>query len=97
MAIFGTNGLYAAGLYFAALYALYGQKNAGFKNNEEVQAIAAIAARKGVAGATKSGGRKAAIAELRRRRFEALKSERYEALTKDPAFKEAYLGKEWVR
>ena len=62
MAIFGMNGLYSAGLYLAALYALYGQKNAGFKNNEEVQAIAAIAARKGVAGATKSGGRKAAIA-----------------------------------
>ena len=97
MAIFGMNGLYSAGLYVALLFALYGQKNAGFKNNEEVQAIAAIAARKGVAGATKSGGRKAAIAELRRRRFEALKTERYAALSKDPAFQEAYLKKEWVR
>ena len=96
MAIFGMNGLYAAGLYLAAIYALYGQKNAGFKNDKEVQAVVGIVARKGLAG-VKSGERKAAIAELRTKRLEVLKSARYESLAKDPAFQEAYLKKEWVR
>ena len=90
------NGLYSAGLYVALLFALYGQKNAGFKNDQELIDIANIVARKGLAG-VKSGERKAAIAELRRLRFEALKTERYAALSKDPAFQEAYLKKEWVR
>ena len=96
MAIFGMNGLYSAGLYVALLFALYGQKNAGFKNDEEVQAVVGIVARKGLAG-VKSGERKAAIADLRSRRLATLKSARYESLTNDPAFQEAYLKKEWVR
>ena len=69
MAIFGYNGAVAGAIYLAALYALYGQKNSGFKDDAEIQKIESILARKGLAQAAKSGGRKAAVAELRKRRM----------------------------
>ena len=47
MAIFGKNGLYAFGLYFATLFALYGTKEVAFEDNDAVKRIASVAARAG--------------------------------------------------
>ena len=47
MAIFGKNGLWAAGLSVAALWALYGRKNAGFKDADAVKVVKAAFRTKG--------------------------------------------------
>ena len=41
MAIFGKNGLWAAGLSVAALWALYGTKLSGFKDQAAIDAFKA--------------------------------------------------------
>ena len=103
MAIFGKNGAWAAALYLGTLFALYGQKNAGFKDDKEVQEIVSIVARKGIAadikriGGKKGAARKQAVASLREKRFAALTGERYKSLAEDVEFKKQYMKKEWAR
>ena len=97
MAVFGKNGLYAAGLYFAALFAVYGQKKTGFKDDKEIDAIAILVARKAKPD-------KAAIAGYRTRILQSRASDkRYGDLLKADKtgkaseYSEAYLKKEWLR
>ena len=49
MAIFGMNGLWAAAFYFGGLFALYGQRNAGFKDKEDMERFWRIEGRKAIA------------------------------------------------
>ena len=90
MAIFGKNGLQAAALYLATLWAVYGQKNAGFKKGEE-EAIVAIASRKNKTGA-QSSDKKAALQEIRQARYESL----MQAAQARPGSSRKY-GKEYER
>ena len=63
MAILGRNGLWAAALYLAAIWGLYGQKDAGFHSpdgwEKDLESIQQLGARNRVAEAT---GNKTAIA-----------------------------------
>ena len=43
------NGLWAAAFYFGGLFALYGQRNAGFKDKEDMERFWRIEGRKAVA------------------------------------------------
>ena len=70
MAIFGKNGLQAAALYLATLWAVYGQKDAGFKKDEEKR-IVAIASRKNREGA-QSSDKKTSLKQIRALRYENL-------------------------
>ena len=70
MAIFGKTGLQAAALYLATLWALYGQKDAGFKKGEE-ENIVSIASRKNKKDAS-SSDKKGALQQLRTARYDAL-------------------------
>ena len=70
MAIFGKQGLEAAALYLASLWALYGMKDAGFKD-KEIDQIVSIASRKNQTGQD-SKSKKEALTELRQRRYDAL-------------------------
>lgn len=99
MAIFGKNGAWAAALYLATMWGVYGMKNAGFKNDKELQAISQLIGRKNVGEAVKgkSATRKDAVKQLREARYAAMKGERYKELLEDPAFKKEYEGKEWAR
>ena len=51
MAIFGMHGIQAAALYVAGVWALYGQKDAGFKKDEEKGTLMVVS-RKNLTGAT---------------------------------------------
>ena len=98
MAIFGQNGLSAAALYVATLFALYGQKNAGFPNKAALSQIQSIMDRKSAAKSGKKGeAYKAEVAKLRRGRYEqylaagkrrtgAAGEERYAELTSSGKF-----------
>ena len=70
MAIFGKNGLEAAAMYLAILWAVYGQKDAGFADKAEFDKIEAIAFRKQYADST--GDKKAALLTLRTLRAQSL-------------------------
>ena len=87
MTIFGKNGLWAAGLYVGTLYALYGQKQAGFAKSEDVDAIDIVAARKN----------KTPAADYRANKLRGASDKRYAEMLKDGKFAEAYQKKEWLR
>ena len=70
MAIFGRQGLEAAVLYLATLWAVYGMKDAGFKKGEEKK-IEIIVARKNVKGAS-SGERIKSIKAMRKARYDSM-------------------------
>ena len=74
MAIFGRQGLEAAALYLATLWAVYGMKNAGFKDQADIDKIVTLVSRKNRAGA---GGKKGqeAITGIRTNRYEELLKE----------------------
>ena len=88
MAIFGKNGLQAAALYLATLWAVYSTRDAGFKKGEEEE-IVAIASRKNKTG-SRSSDKKAALNEIRTARYASLIA----ATKKRPGSKRVY-GKEY--
>ncbi len=75
MPILGKNGLWAAGLYLATIWGLYGQKDAGFKDKKELEAVENVAARKRVADASGNKTEQARIInEIREARVAVAKS-----------------------
>jgi len=97
MAIFGKNGLEAGVMYLAALFAIYGMKDTGFKDDKEIDAIAILVARKAKPD-------KGAILAYRTRRLQGhAGNKRYTELLKDTAkgqsseFVKTYQKKEWLR
>jgi len=91
MAIFGKSGLSAAAMYVVLLYALYGTKNSGFRDSDEIDAIGILTVRKGASG-------KQSIIEARARNIARIKeadSARYGKM--DTKFEESYGKKAWLR
>ena len=69
MAIFGQNGLSAAALYLATVWAVYGQKLAGFPNKAAIQKVENLSYRKNAALKDKKGSDyKDAVKTIRERR-----------------------------
>lgn len=64
------NGLWAAALYLGTLFAVYGQRDAGFEKNEE-KGLLMIVSRKNVSGATKKE-KTDSISAMRKQRIRAL-------------------------
>ena len=91
------NGLYALGLYFAALFAVYGRKQTGFKDSKEIDAIGILVARKAKPDKAAIGSYRTAILQTR------AGDKRYGELIKDDksgkpsAYSAAYVKKEWLR
>ena len=71
MAIFGRQGVEAAVLYLATLWAVYGMSDAGFKKGEEDQ-ILMIVSRKNAKGSTK-GEKAKGITAMRQERYRSLR------------------------
>ena len=89
--------MYALGLYFAALFAVYGQKQTGFKDSKEIDAIGILVARKAKPDKAAVGQYRQAILQSRvgdKRYAELLKADKS---GKASAYSEAYLKKEWLR
>ena len=76
MAIFGRQGLEAAALYLATLWAVYGMKNAGFKDQADIDKIVPLVSRKNRVGADGKKGQEA---------ITAIRTERYTALAQEAA------------
>ena len=73
MAIFGKQGLQAAALYLAVIWATYGQKKAGFASKAEYQAVWQTQDRKQLASTKKKGKDYADAAKAARaKRYEAI-------------------------
>ena len=90
------NGLYAAGLYFGLIFALYSTRASGFKNQAHMDSWWRIAQRKAAASTT--GSKTAVYAEQRQkaaRQFAAQDPRVKEALAGKAG--EAYLKKPWLR
>ena len=109
MAIFGMHGLQAAALYLAVSWGVYRQKDAGFKKGgEEEKNIVTILSRKNAPKASASD-KKAALVQLRERRYQALieaararpggDAKRYEdeAYKSGGAFQKAYVKLPYAR
>ena len=73
MVLAGRSGLEALALYLATLWALYGQKDAGFKD-KEMENIVTILSRKNQQGADRKA-KGDALATLRQKRYDALLAE----------------------
>ena len=70
--IFGQNGLSAAALYLATLWAVYGQKDAGYPDKASIQEVKDWSQRKATSLKDKKGAEyKAEIARLREARHAA--------------------------
>ena len=82
MAIFGWNGLMGLSLYFASLFAVYGTKNASFRDSAEFATIQKLVDRKTNASIKGPEERKAALGKLRTERLRAMAAggERYATL-----------------
>ena len=89
MAIFGRQGLEAAVLYLATVWALYGMKDAGFKD-KEVDEIVNIASRKNQAGQD-AKSKAEALTALRQRRYDAL----LQQAARRPGFTKGRYGKDY--
>ena len=94
MAIFGLNGLFGAALYFGAIGAVYGMRNSGFKNADELTTSWNINLRKGVAGQTDPAQRKRGIAQARAERARTL-AQTLKGTGKE--IPEGYGKTEWIR
>ena len=71
MAIFGQNGLSAAAIYLATIFALYRQKQAGFPDKASLAKVANIISRKQAAASGKKGAEyKAEVTKLRSERYQ---------------------------
>ena len=66
MAIFGKQGLQAAALYLAVIWATYAQKKAGFKDKAEYQAVWQVVDRKQLASGKLKGKEYADAAKAQR-------------------------------
>ena len=99
MAIFGWNGLMGLSLYFATLFAVYGTKNASFRDSAEFATIEKLAQRKAAAGERGPEAKKAAYGKIRAERLKAMAAggERYATLAADEGFRKGYAEKQWVR
>ena len=86
-------------VYLATLFAVYGTKNASFKNNAEFAKIQRLVDRKTVAEKKGKDEKRKAIGAIRQERLSAVQraGERYEELLKDPEFLKSYGKQEWVR
>ena len=93
MAIFGKNGLWAAALYLAAIWGLYGQADAGFHDpdgwEKDLESIEQLVDRKRVAETT---GDKSQIARV----VEEIRAGRVQAAVEakrggSKGFREAYM------
>ena len=73
MVLAGRSGLEALALYLATLWAVYGQKDAGFKD-KEMEQVVTILSRKNQTGADRKA-KGDALATLRQRRYDALIAE----------------------
>lgn len=99
MAIFGMNGLYAAGLYFGLVFAVYSTRSSGFKNSAQMDSWWRIAQRKSAAIARGKGqGQDASYATERQKAAEALvqADPRVAAQLKGKAG-QAYAAQKWLR
>ena len=73
MAIFGKQGLQAAALYLAVIWATYGQSRAGWKDKAEMENITLILDRKASSLKDKKGAKyKEAAQALRKSRYDAI-------------------------
>ena len=99
MAIFGWNGLMGLSLYFASLFAVYGTKNASFRDSADFATIEKLAHRKQAAALKGPEEKKAAYGKIRTERLRAMAAggERYATLAADAGFKKGYAEKQWVR
>ena len=84
-------------LYLAAIWALYGSKDNGFKDSKEMKALEFIQVRKNQSRASSPEEKAGFYKEARQRRIEAARADpRYkESITKE--FEEEYLKKKFVR
>ena len=70
--IFGQNGLSAAALYLATLWAVYGQKDAGYPDKQAIEKVRDWSQRKAQSLKDKKGAEyKAEVAKLREARHAA--------------------------
>ena len=99
MAIFGWNGLMGLSLYFATLFAVYGTKNASFRDSAEFAKIEKLVQRKAATSAKGPEQKKAVLGQIRAARLKAMAEggERYATLAADAGFKKGYAEKQWVR
>ena len=84
-------------LYLAAIWALYGSKDNGFKDSKEMKALEFIQIRKNQSQHTKPEDKAEYYKAMRQQRIDAAKADpRYkEGITKE--FEEEYLKKKFVR
>ena len=90
MTIFGKNGLMAAGLYAATVFALYGNNLSGFEKQAEIDNIRRIKVRAEATG----------DAATVKRAYQAARADaisKSKSLQLDPKFEEAYQKAEWMR